>query len=163
MSEWEFKLWTFAYLLSIAVFAVGYVAASIVSILQERKMRKKIDEITGKAAEERRKKAEEIAKTVGLPVVVSSALESGIGLSHGLALAATMNVDLACGLGTASLLIEDIVNEELEIKNGEIAVLSRTPDQKQIAKYRASEERRAWWSARINRILESGEFDEYIN
>jgi O-succinylbenzoate synthase len=108
-------------------------------------------------------KAEEIAKAVGLPIVISSALESGIGLSHGLALAAAMNVDVACGLGTASLLIEDIVNEELEMKNGEIAVIPRTPNQKQIAKYRSSEERRAWWSARINRILESGEFDEYVN
>ena len=96
-------------------------------------------------------------------VVISSALESGIGLSHGLALAGELGVDLACGLGTANLLESDIVNEPLTINNGEIEVIARTPDEKLIAKYRATEERRTWWIARINRVLESGGFDEYIN
>jgi O-succinylbenzoate synthase len=107
--------------------------------------------------------AKELAEKIGLPVVISSALESGIGLSHGLALAGELGVDLACGLGTANLLESDIVNEPLTINNGEIEVIARTPDEKLIAKYRATEERRTWWIARINRVLESGGFDEYIN
>ena len=71
--------------------------------------------------------------------------------------------DLACGLGTVGLLQEDIVNEPLEIIDGEIAVISRTPNQEQIAKYRASEERWLWWKKRVDEVLGSGDFDEYIN
>jgi O-succinylbenzoate synthase len=108
-------------------------------------------------------KAIEIAEKIGLPVVISSALESGIGLSHGLALAGALNTELACGLGTANLLESDVVNEELKIENGEIDIKPRTPNEALVAKYRASEERRTWWIARINRIMESGGFDEYIN
>ena len=104
-----------------------------------------------------------IAKEIGLPVVVSSALETGIGLSHGLALAGLLDSGLACGLGTANLLESDIVNENLEIINGEIAIKRRTPNEKLVAKYRATEERRIWWTKRVERILESGGFDEYIN
>lgn len=107
--------------------------------------------------------ATKIAREIGLPVVISSALETGIGLSHGLALASSLNVDLACGLGTANLLESDIVNEELEISNGEIAVIPRSPNQSLIAKYRATEERRSWWETRLNRVLASGGFDEFIN
>ena len=107
--------------------------------------------------------AKELAEKIGLPVVISSALESGIGLSHGLALASESKVNLACGLGTANLLEEDIVKEPLQIENGEIEVIPRTPDEKIIAKYRATEERRSWWLSRMNRVLESGGFDEYIN
>jgi o-succinylbenzoate synthase len=110
-----------------------------------------------------RKKAIEIAGKVGLPIVVSSALETGIGISHGAALASALGVSLACGLGTTNLLESDIVNEELEIINGSIANLPRTPNEKIVAKYRATEERKTWWLARINRILESGGFDEFFN
>ena len=104
-----------------------------------------------------------IAKEIGLPVVVSSALESGIGLSHGLALASSLDIEMACGLGTANLLNSDIVNEELAIENGKIKVIPRTPDEKLITKYRANDERRLWWINRIERVLASGGFDEYIN
>jgi O-succinylbenzoate synthase len=107
--------------------------------------------------------AKELASKIGLPVVISSALESGIGLSHGLALASSLDVDLDCGLGTANLLESDIVNEPLTINNGEIEVIARTPNEKLIAKYRGTEERRTWWIERINRVLESGGFDEYLN
>ena len=109
------------------------------------------------------KKAIEITRDIGLPVVISSALETGIGLSHGIALASELNVELACGLGTANLLTSDIVNEDLEIKDGEIAVIARTPNWSKVEKFRANEERKTWWQARITRILESGEFDEYLH
>ena len=107
--------------------------------------------------------ARELAAKINLPVVISSALETGIGIDHGLHLAASIGTDLACGLGTVGLLQEDIVNEPLEIIDGEIAVISRTPNQEQIAKYRASEERWLWWNKRVEEVLESGDFDEYFN
>ena len=107
--------------------------------------------------------ARELAAKINLPVVISSALETGIGIDHGLLLAASIGTDLACGLGTVGLLQEDIVNEPLEIIDGEIAVISRTPNQEQIAKYRASEERWLWWNKRVEEVLESGDFDEYFN
>ena len=107
--------------------------------------------------------ARELAAKINLPVVISSALETGIGIGHGLHLAASIGTDLACGLGTVGLLQEDIVNEPLEIIDGEIAVISRTPNQEQIAKYRASEERWLWWKKRVEEVLGSGDFDEYFN
>ena len=104
-----------------------------------------------------------LAKEIGLKVVISSALETGIGLSHGLALASTLDVNLSCGLATATLLESDIVMEDLSIINGEIEVLSRTPNQGLIEKYRAPEDRKVWWLERIKRIIDSGGFDEFLN
>jgi O-succinylbenzoate synthase len=104
-----------------------------------------------------------LVNEIGLPVVISSALESGIGLSQGLNLASALSVELGCGLGTANLLTSDIVNEELEITNGQIRVEARTPNMEKVAKFRASDERRTWWINRIERIIKSGGFDEYLN
>src|SRR5690606_5390098 len=47
----------------------------------------------------------ELAADIGLPVVVSSALESSVGLAQGVALAAALpELPYACGLATAHLL-----------------------------------------------------------
>ena len=108
-------------------------------------------------------KAISLTKEIGLPVVISSALETGIGLSHGLALASALDVTSSCGLATATLLESDIVMEDLSIINGEIEVLSRTPNQGLIEKYRAPEDRKVWWLERIKRIIDSGGFDEFLN
>ena len=108
-------------------------------------------------------KALKLVNEIGLPVVISSALESGIGLSHGLNLASALSVEFGCGLGTANLLSSDIVNEDLEIIDGQIEVKVRTPNQEKIEKYRASDERRTWWINRIERIIKSGGFNEYLN
>lgn len=55
-----------------------------------------------------------LADAAGLPVVVSSALETSIGLAVGLELAlAVPGLAGACGLGTAALLAEDVVGEPL--------------------------------------------------
>ena len=51
----------------------------------------------------------EIAERIGLPVVVSSALETSIGIRAGLALAAALpELPYACGLNTAALLADDL-------------------------------------------------------
>jgi O-succinylbenzoate synthase len=49
-----------------------------------------------------------VATTIGLPVVISSALDSSLGLAAGLAAACALPVEpLACGLGTSGLFARD--------------------------------------------------------
>src|SRR5918998_3457132 len=51
-----------------------------------------------------------VAEAAGLPVVVSSALETGVGMAAQLALAGALpQLDLACGLGTQALFTRDVV------------------------------------------------------
>lgn len=62
-----------------------------------------------------------VAEAAGLPAVVSSAVETSIGLSAGVALAAALpNLPYACGLGTASLLAGDVVADPLVPAEGYI-------------------------------------------
>ncbi|MCL2668928.1 MAG: O-succinylbenzoate synthase, partial [Micrococcales bacterium] len=69
----------------------------------------------------------ELAERIALPVVVSSALESSVGLAAGLALAAALpDLPYACGLGTATLLGADVVAEPLVPTDGRLTV--RRPD-----------------------------------
>jgi O-succinylbenzoate synthase len=64
-----------------------------------------------------------VAEACGLPVVVSSAVETSVGLAAGLALAAALpELPYACGLGTLSLLEGDVVRDPLRAVNGEIEV-----------------------------------------
>lgn len=64
-----------------------------------------------------------LAEAHGLPVVVSSALETSVGLAAGVRLAASLPVlEHACGLGTAALLAEDVVARPLVARGGSIAV-----------------------------------------
>lgn len=56
----------------------------------------------------------ELAERLGLPAVVSSALETSVGLAAGLHLAACLpELPYACGLGTIGLLEHDVVTEPL--------------------------------------------------
>ncbi|ROO84647.1 O-succinylbenzoate synthase [Actinocorallia herbida] len=65
----------------------------------------------------------EIAAAIGLPVVVSSAVETSVGLAAGLALAAALpELPYACGLATLSLLEGDVTGDPLVVEDGEIAV-----------------------------------------
>lgn len=93
-------------------------------------------------------KALEIARHYALPVAVSSALESAVGISHGLKLAAAISqLDYACGLGTGALLAVDI--GELPIIEGKIEVTNVTPDPAALIKFAVSNERLNWWKNRI--------------
>lgn len=70
----------------------------------------------------------DLAEQTGLPVVVSSALESSVGLAAGLALAAALpELPYACGLGTAALLAADVVADPLLPVDGRITVRHPTP------------------------------------
>ena len=65
----------------------------------------------------------EVAEAAGLPAVVSSAVETSVGLAAGVALAAARpELPYACGLGTMSLLEGDVVRDPLTPVGGELAV-----------------------------------------
>jgi O-succinylbenzoate synthase len=82
-----------------------------------------------------------------LPVVVSSALESSIGISYGLKLAASIeHLDYACGLATGSLLASNL--GELAIIDGAIAVNDVVPNFNGLE---VSADRYEWWKNRIMR------------
>lgn len=71
--------------------------------------------------------AREVVEAAGLPAVVSSALETSVGLAAGLALAATLpELAGACGLATLDLLRGDVVTDPLVAVDGAIDV--RRPD-----------------------------------
>ncbi|WP_029259787.1 MULTISPECIES: o-succinylbenzoate synthase [unclassified Microbacterium] len=92
----------------------------------------------------------QIVTAAGLPVVVSSALDTAIGLSQGTALAAALpSLDYDCGLGTASLFLDDVA--DLRPVDGTIPVGHVTPDAESLNRLAASDERREWWFARLAR------------
>lgn len=104
------------------------------------------------------KRSTEIAKIHGLPVVVSSALDSAIGISYGLHLAAALpQLDYACGLGTGQLLSRDVAS--LPIENGKIALPTITPDMSAISELEVSTDRLNWWYQRISQTWEAGASD----
>ena len=100
-------------------------------------------------------RAREIGAHHKLPMVVSSALDSAVGISYGLQLAASLpSLDYACGLATGQLLSADIA--ELPLKNGELAVHSVSPDANLLAKYAVPVERLTWWKERTKRAFYAG-------
>lgn len=101
------------------------------------------------------KEAMAIASETGLEIVVSSALESSIGLSHGLHLAAALpNLNYDCGLATAKLLGGDVVSDPLVPIDGEIEVRRVEPSEELLDRYRAPADREDWWRARLERCLD---------
>ena len=95
-------------------------------------------------------RAHALAKHHNLPVVVSSALESAVGINYGLTLAAsfeTMNFN--CGLGTGSLLASDVAH--LPIVDGKIEITEFEP---QLAGLDVASDRFEWWKNRIMRTAE---------
>ena len=102
-------------------------------------------------------RANKLIANIGLPAVISSALDTGIGISHGLALAASQNeLNFDCGLATTSLFVSDVVSPEIEITAGTIAVKRTEPDEDLINKYSAAPDRKIWWQKRIEQIWDSG-------
>jgi O-succinylbenzoate synthase len=97
------------------------------------------------------KRAMDLAIHHKLPVVVSSALESAVGISHGLALAARVpNLDYACGLGTSALFNQDI--SDIPIISGAIKVKNYPIEIVQIERHELKGERLEWWRNRISRV-----------
>jgi O-succinylbenzoate synthase len=91
-----------------------------------------------------------IAEDIGLPVVVSSALETSVGLAAGVALAAALpTLDHACGLATRALLTGDVASPELVPVNGALPVVVPTVVPSLLDAVAASPERVAWWEERL--------------
>lgn len=91
-----------------------------------------------------------IAQESGLPVVVSSALETSIGLAMGVHLAACLpGLHYDNGLGTAALLAADVVEKPLLPIDGSLPVLRPTPSPTLLALHEAPLERTDWWHARL--------------
>ncbi|MGI8868492.1 MAG: o-succinylbenzoate synthase [Mycobacteriales bacterium] len=97
------------------------------------------------------RRAAEIVAACGLPAVVSSAVDTAVGLAAGVALAAALDeLPYACGLGTGRLLESDIAEPPLLPDAGACLPVRRVaPDPDLLAVHAASPERRAWWLARV--------------
>ena len=92
----------------------------------------------------------ELAEEAGLPVVVSSALESSIGLGAGLALAAALpELPHACGLATATLLTGDLAPQPLHATGGTLPVGRTAPSEELLARHAADDALAARWEERL--------------
>ncbi|QCR18492.1 o-succinylbenzoate synthase [Agrococcus sp. SGAir0287] len=90
-----------------------------------------------------------IVAEAGLPAVVSSALDTSVGLSQGAALAAALpELPFDCGLGTAALLVEDVA-APLRPVDGGIPVSRVDADEHRLAWHAAPADRLDWWRRRL--------------
>ena len=95
-------------------------------------------------------RAHKLAEHHKLPVVVSSALESAVGINYGLQLAASFpELNFDCGLGTGSLLAANVA--ELPIVDGQIEITDVEPD---FNGYEVAPERFEWWKNRVMKTAE---------
>ena len=91
----------------------------------------------------------EVAESCGLPVVVSSAVETSVGIAAGLALAGALpELAYACGLGTVTLLDGDVCSRSLVPVDGTLPVLLSAPEPDLIANVQADDAVAAWWARR---------------
>jgi O-succinylbenzoate synthase len=91
-----------------------------------------------------------IAEDIGLPVVVSSALETSVGIAAGVALAAALpELPYACGLATVQLLTADVAVRPLLPADGALPVGAAVVDEEALARLRAAPDRVAHWEARL--------------
>jgi o-succinylbenzoate synthase len=98
----------------------------------------------------------EVAEACGLPVVVSSAVETSIGLASGLALAAALEeLPYACGLNTLSLLEGDVADKPFVALNGQIAVRRPEVDPELAERFAPPVELEREWKARLHEAMEA--------
>jgi len=95
-------------------------------------------------------RAHQLADHHKLPVVISSALESAVGINYGLQLAASFaELNFDCGLGTGSLLSVNVA--DLPIVNGEIEIKDFEPD---FGALEVAPDRFEWWKNRVMKTWE---------
>lgn len=101
----------------------------------------------------------DIARQIDIPVVVSSALDSAVGIGRGLLAAGALpELRYACGLGTGGLFVDDVA-EPLTPVDGYLPVATVTPDPARLVALAAPAERRQWWIDRIKACYASGRTD----
>lgn len=88
---------------------------------------------------------------LGIPTVISSAIDSVVGISAGLAVAAALpELPFACGLATGELLTAD-VGAPIRWTDGSLAVVRRSPDPERLAEFAVGPDRDLWWRDRLSR------------
>jgi len=91
----------------------------------------------------------DIAARIDIPVVISSALDSAVGIAAGLTAAAALPVlGHACGLGTGGLFVEDVADVAAPV-DGALPVGPVTPDPARLRALAAPPQRRQWWIDRV--------------
>ena len=91
----------------------------------------------------------DVARQIDVPIVVSSALDSAVGMARGLLAAACLpELRHACGLGTGGLFVED-VTEPVVPDDGRLRVGAVIPDPARLSALAVSRERRDWWIERV--------------
>lgn len=96
-----------------------------------------------------------IAERIGLPVVVSSAVETSVGLAAGVALAAALpELPYACGLGTGQLLTQDVLDDPLLPVDGALPVRRPAPDRRCLTACAADAATVRRWQDRIAAVAE---------
>jgi O-succinylbenzoate synthase len=100
----------------------------------------------------------QLAEAAGLPCVVSSALETSVGLAAQLALAGALpELDFACGLGTLALLRGDVVPDADSLRPAEgylpVPPTPPAPDPALLDTYEVTDSHQAtWWRDRLHRV-----------
>ncbi|NRG41456.1 o-succinylbenzoate synthase [Rathayibacter sp. VKM Ac-2835] len=96
------------------------------------------------------RRALDLVAEAGLPAVVSSALDSSVGLAMGAALAAALpELPYDCGLGTASLLAADVTERPLRPVDGAIPVERVEVSEALLLRHAVSPDRLGWWRDRL--------------
>lgn len=103
-------------------------------------------------------RARGIVEECGLPAVVSSALDTSVGIAAGVALAASLpELPFACGLGTVALFAHEVTSVPLAPRDGvlrvedALRVRAEGPDPQALENLAASPERERWWRERLAR------------
>ncbi|KWX19802.1 O-succinylbenzoate synthase [Mycolicibacterium wolinskyi] len=91
----------------------------------------------------------DIAAQIDMPIVVSSALDSAVGIGRGLLAAAALpELRHACGLGTGGLFVEDVAEPRVPV-DGCLTVSAVVPDPARLSTLAAPAPRRQWWIERV--------------
>lgn len=91
----------------------------------------------------------DIAAQIDIPIVVSSALDSAVGIARGLMAAAALpELRHACGLGTGGFFVEDVADAPAPV-DGYLPVGAVVPDPARLSTLAATPERRQWWIERV--------------
>ena len=99
-------------------------------------------------------RALEIAREADLPVVISSAIDSSVGLSMGAYLAAAIpDLQFDCGLATSALLAGDVTRDPIAAKDGYIDVRRVEVEKLNLETFKAEEHREDWWLERLERVF----------
>jgi o-succinylbenzoate synthase len=95
------------------------------------------------------RKVLDIASRIDIPIVVSSALDSAVGIARGLLAAAALpELRHACGLGTGRLFVDDVVAPVAPV-DGFLPVAPVAPDPARLEALTAPPDRRQWWIDRV--------------